>query len=155
MGAPSSTAAVREPFSLLFIPNASNIKAFLFMALLWLLLPGFRPCCFSRGLTEVLLSLETIRALTQDKSTVRTLSHKGLYSQIQRIVATDIQDFILTPLLTCHVTLGHYSPWKSSIFTVPSPMAQHQSMLRSVLVHAGHAWPTHRPSFLSPPQPGL
>lgn len=46
------------------------------------------------------------KSFVQDKSTARTLSHKGLYSQIQRVLATDIQDFILTPLLTCHVTLG-------------------------------------------------
>lgn len=40
MGTPSSMAAVQPPFSLLFIPSASNIKAFLFMALLQLVLPG-------------------------------------------------------------------------------------------------------------------
>lgn len=40
MGTPSSMAAVQPPFSLLLIPSASNIKAFLFMALLQLVLPG-------------------------------------------------------------------------------------------------------------------
>lgn len=70
------------------------------------MLPGFRPRCFPRGLIEGLLPLEAAGALSRINQQQEHSPTKGLYSQIQCILATDIQDFILTPLLTCHVTLG-------------------------------------------------
>lgn len=114
VGAPRSCA---RPSPCPPFPNARNIKAFLFRARWWIFLPGFRPCCFPRGLSEGRLPLETARINhREEQSPTRVCTAKP-----RVFIHGYIQDFALTPWLTCSVTPGAPYPMEKSQFLVKIP----------------------------------
>lgn len=86
-------------------------------------------CCQSldhaafQGASLKLATVGDSKSFAQDKSTVRTFPQSP-HSQIQLVLATDIQGFILTLLLTCNVTLQPLQPTKSLHFYYEGSQAE-------------------------------